>query len=88
MIASYRTYIGFPKGCLLQSSWQGARLQGLQVSIYASPCGVSEETVRTVEDMVRDQGYTDGTLHISVVNVMFWINQNEYEFMKQIRSYV
>lgn len=57
-------------------------------SIYASPWGVSEETVRTVEDMVRDQGYTDGTLHISVVNVMFWINQNEYEFMKQIRSYV
>jgi hypothetical protein len=41
-----------------------------------------------MEDMVRDQRYTDGTLHISVVSVMLWVNINEYEFMKQNRSYV
>jgi hypothetical protein len=55
-------------------------------SIYASPRGAGEEVVRAVEDMVKDQGYSDGTLHNSIVNVMFWINQKMNTIYWDIRG--
>jgi hypothetical protein len=52
-----------------------SRLQGPQFFDLRESSGAGEEVVCAVEDMVKDQGYSDGTLHNSIVNVMFWINQ-------------
>jgi len=86
VVTSYRPSIGLLKVCLLQSLWRDNPVSILdckpyKFSICASLWG--EETGRTVEDM---EDITTALLHISIVNVMFRININEYEFMKQNRS--